>query len=115
MQLKIDPQTSKVERRRHSRKKIQGYCRIEHSREKYKIVDISPGGLRICCPHKIEGGRQIEMSVTMKNGYQFETNAYVVWIMEFPSDEQQHFEIGFAFENLSMWDSHQLKVLIGAD
>ena len=115
MQLKLDTRRVKVERRRHPRKKVQGYCQIDQSKDRFKIVEISPGGLRISCSHKIEGGRKMEMSVSLKNGYQFETNAYLVWTMEYPSGDQTYYEIGFAFENLSMWDSHQLKVLVGVD
>ena len=115
MQLKIDTRTAKVERRRFSRKKTEGYCQIDQSRDRYRIVDISPGGLRISCPHKIDGGRQVEMNVSLKNGYQFETNAYVVWIMEYPTEKEEYYEIGLAFEDLTMWDSHQLKVLVGVD
>ena len=115
MQLKMDNRTDKVERRRYPRKKIQGLCQIDQSKELHQIVEISPGGLRISTANKIESGRQVEMNVFLKNGYQFETNANVVWIMERPSEENVHYEIGFIFEDLSMWDTHQLKVLVGVE
>jgi hypothetical protein len=115
MYLKTDTRTAKVERRRYSRKQIQGYCQVNHLKDRYSIVDISPGGLRITCPKKIEGGRLVELNVSLKNGYQFEANAYVVWIMEYLSKNQKYYEIGLAFEDLSMWDSHQLKILVGVD
>lgn len=115
MQLKTDTGKERKERRRFSRRKIQGYCHIDRSPERYKIVDISPGGLRVCCPRKIEGGQKVEIFINLKNGYQFETNAYVVWTMEFSSKDQKQYEIGLAFEDMTIWDSHQLKVLVGTD
>jgi hypothetical protein len=116
MSSKMDADREKektgAERRRFPRIETRGFCLLGGSEEKFQIINIGPGGLRISSPMEFEEGNRYRLKIFLELGHRFETQAYVVWSHRIVGSPFGDFEVGFKFVDLPVQEFHRLRNLV---
>ncbi len=80
-----------------------------------RILDISPGGVRIYSDEQLREEDQLELELFLPNGQTIVATARVVWIKRLPPDEDARFDVGLEFTSLPDNATQELKYVLDTE
>jgi len=80
-----------------------------------RILDISPGGVRIYSDEQLREEDQLELELFLPNGQTIIATARVVWIKRLPPDEDARFDVGLEFTSLPDNATQELKYVLDTE
>jgi hypothetical protein len=80
-----------------------------------RILNISPGGVRIFSDEQLREEDQLELELFLPNGQTIVATARVVWIKRLPPDEDARFDVGLEFTSLPDNATQELKYVLDTE
>lgn len=105
-----------LNRRRFPRVKVPVLYRpIKVLSPRRRILDISPGGVRIFSDEQLREEDQLEIELFLPNGQTIIATARVVWIKKLPPGGDARFDVGLEFTSFPANATQELKYVLNTE